>query len=154
MGGGELDSEPCGEAIVGIGERNAEERRAWNAGDAVRAAGDMLPVQQNQANDFAEGEGNDGEIIAAQAQHGKAKQNAPEGGKDARQRQADPEGQIERGRQQRVGICADRVEGDVAEIEQASETHHDIQAPSEHDIGQHENAEIEKVALVVEDHRD
>ena len=56
-------------------------------------------------------------------------------------------------RQQRVGIGADRVERDVAEIEQPGETDHDVQPPAEHHIGQHQDAEIEQIAVLVEQHR-
>ena len=41
-------------------------------------------------------------------------------------------------RQQRVGIGADGVEGDVAEVEQPGEPDHDVQPPAEHDVGQHQ----------------
>ena len=44
--------------------------------------------------------------------------------------------------QQRIGIGADRVEGDIAEIEQAGEADHDIEAPAEHHIDQNLDAEI------------
>ena len=56
-------------------------------------------------------------------------------------------------RQQRIGIGADRIEGDVAEIEQAGEADHDVQPPAQHHIGQHHDAEIEQVAVAVEQHR-
>ena len=115
--------------------------------------GDLLPVEQDKADDFAECQRDDGEIIAAQPQHREAQQHAPEGGENARQRQAGPERQAEGCRQQRVGIGADRIERDIAEIEQAGETHDDVQTPSEHDVCQHEDAEIEDVALIVKDHR-
>ena len=134
-------------------ERNAEKGRPRNAGDAVGAAGQALPVDDDEADDFAERQRDDGEIVAAQPQHRKSEHHAPECGEDAGQRQADPERQPEIGRQQRVGIGADRVKGDVAEIEQAGEADHDVQSPSQHHIGQHENAEIEDVALIVENHR-
>ena len=44
--------------------------------------------------------------------------------------------------QQRVGIGADRVEGDVAEIEQAGEADDDVEAPAEHHVDQDLDAEI------------
>ena len=44
--------------------------------------------------------------------------------------------------EQRVGIGADRVEGDVAEVEQAGEPDHDVQAPAEHHVDQDLDAEI------------
>ncbi len=61
---------------------------------------------------------------------------------DAGKRQQDPERQAEGFRQQRVGIGADRVEGDIAEVEQAGEPDHDIEAPAEHHIDQNLDAEI------------
>ena len=64
----------------------------------------------------------------------------PASGRQIQKRQA------ELRRQQRVGIGADRVEGDVAEVEQAGEADHDVQPPAEHDVGQHQDAEVELVA--------
>ena len=142
-------AKPSSVALNGMPKK----RRARNAGDAVRPAGDRLPVDQHEADDLAERERDDGEIVAAQPQHRKAEQHAPECGEDAGERQADPERQIEGGRQQRVGIGADRVEGDVAEVEQAGEADHDVQSPAEHHVGQHQDAEVEHVALIVEDDR-
>ena len=121
--------------------------------DAVGAAGQALPVDDDETDDLAERQRDDGEIVAAQPQHRKSQQHAPERGENAGERQADPERQSEIGRQQRVGIGADRVKRDVAEIEQAGEADHHVQSPSQHHIGQHQNAEIENVALIVEDHR-
>ncbi len=46
------------------------------------------------------------------------------------------------GAEQRVGIGADRVEGDVAEVEQAGEADDDVQAPGEHHVDQDLDAEI------------
>src|SRR6185436_18216935 len=47
----------------------------------------------------------------------------------------------------------DRIERDIAEIEQAGEADHHVQSPSEHHVSEHEDAEVENVALVVEDDR-
>ena len=38
-------------------------------------------------------------------------------------------------------IGADRVEGDVAEVEQAGEADHDVEAPAEHHVGEDQDAE-------------
>ena len=38
--------------------------------------------------------------------------------------------------QQCVGIGADRVEGHIAEVEQASQSDDDVETPAEHHIGQ------------------
>src|SRR5207342_1944782 len=99
----------------------AEERGARNSGDAVRAAGKVLPVEQDQADDLAEAEGDDGEVVAAQPQHRKAEEEAGERGEDAGGRQADPEREAEVLCDQRIGISADRIERDVAEIEEPGE---------------------------------
>ncbi len=48
--------------------------------------------------------------------------------------------------EQREGVGADRIEGDIAEIEQAREADHDVQAPAEHHVGQHQDGEVEPVA--------
>ena len=144
-----LAARPSSPLVSGMPKK----RRPRNAADAVGAAGQALPVDDDEADDLAERQRDDGEIVAAQPQHRKAEQHAPERGEDAGQRQADPERQSEIGRQQRVGIGADGVERDIAEIEQAGEADHHVQSPSQHHIGQHQNAEIEDVALIVENHR-
>ena len=56
-------------------------------------------------------------------------------------------------REQRVGIGADRVEGDVAEIEQAGEADHDVETEAEHRVGGDQDGEIEHVAVAVEQDR-
>ena len=50
-----------------------------------------LPVQQDEPDDLAEAERDDGEIVAAQAQHRKAEQDARERRHHAGERQAYPE---------------------------------------------------------------
>ena len=60
----------------------------------------------------------------------------------AGERQQDPEREAEGLGEQRVGIGADRVEGDIAEVEQAGEADHDVQAPAEHHVDQNLDAEI------------
>ena len=114
--------------------------------DAVGAVGEGVPVDQHEADDLAEGEGDDGEVVAAQPQHREAEDHAPAGGEDAGERQADPERPAEMLGKQGVGIGADRVEGDVAEIEQAGEADDDVEAPAEHHIGEDQRAEVEDVA--------
>ena len=48
--------------------------------------------------------------------------------------------------EQREGIGADRIEGDIAEIEQPGEADHDVQPPAEHDVGQHQDRQVEQIA--------
>jgi hypothetical protein len=124
----------------------AEEGRAWNAGDAVGATGQADPVQQHDADDLAEGQRDDGQVVAPQPQHRKAEQHAPEGRQDSRQRQAEPEGKAEILGQNRIGIGPDSVEGDVAKVQQPREPDHDIQPPAEHHIGQHQDPKVEFIA--------
>src|SRR4029079_10057644 len=107
------------------------------------------PVDQDKPDDLTEGKRDDGEIVAAQAQHRKAEQNAPERCKESADRQAKPEGQAETLREQCVGIGTDRVECDIAKVEQAGEANHDIQTPAEHDVSEDLNAQIEQVTVIV-----
>src|SRR3546814_12958380 len=67
--------------------------------DLVGAAGDDVPVDNDFAHDFAKAKRDDGQIIAAQPQHGKAERNAESARKKPCTRQAHPEGQTESGRQ-------------------------------------------------------
>ena len=111
-------------------ECQAEQGGARDAADAVGAVGQGDPVDQNDADNLAEGQGDDGEIVAAQAQDGEAEHDAPQRREDAGQRQADPEAQPESRGEQRVGVGADGVECDVAEVEQPSQADDDVQAPA------------------------
>ena len=58
--------------------------------------------------------------------------------------------EVEVNREERIGIGTDGVESDVAQIEQAGEPDHDVEPPAQHHIGQHQDAEIKQVAVVVE----
>jgi len=80
-------AEHRGEAFVARIEGNAEKGRARNAADAGIAVGDRHPVDNYQADDFAEGQSDDGEIVAAQPQHGKAKHQPPQRREHAGERQ-------------------------------------------------------------------
>ena len=73
--------------------------------------------------------------------------HAEGGGEQAGKRQAGPEAETEGLREQRVGVGADRVEGDVAEVEQAGEADHDVQAPAEHDVDQHGGGDVDHIAV-------
>ena len=48
--------------------------------------------------------------------------------------------------EQRKRVGADRIEGDIAEVEKASEPDHDIEAEAEHHIGEDEDRQVEQVA--------
>ncbi len=76
---------------------DAENRSLGNAGDTEGALGDIRPVDDHQADDFTEGKRHDRQIVAAQAQHREAENDAPERSQNAGQRQQHPEGQAEIG---------------------------------------------------------
>ena len=105
-----------------------------DARDARVAIGEVDPVDQHEPDDFAEGQRHDREIVAAQPQHRKAEDDAPHRGEQAGERQADPERQAVGGREQRIGIGADGIKSDIAEIEQAREPDHDVQPPAQHHV--------------------
>src|SRR5262249_38691118 len=72
----------------------------------------------------------------------KAEQDAPERREAAGERQQHEERKAEGFCQQCVRIGADRVERHVAEIEQAGEPNHDVEAETEHHIDQDLDAEM------------
>ncbi len=124
------------EAAGAVSKHEPEERDLRDRADAGAAAGERAPVDEDGADDLAEGERHDREIVAAQSQHREAEDHAPQRRQNAGDRQADPERQMIGRRQQRVGIGADCVEGDVAEIQQAGEADDDVEAPAQHHIDQ------------------
>jgi hypothetical protein len=128
----------------------AEHRRLRNARDAVRAARQVGQVVREQADDFAEAERDDRQIVAAQPQHREAEQEAEGRRGQRRDRQALPERQPEILVEHRVGIAADRVEPDVAEIEQAREADHDVQPEAEDHVDQRERRDVHRAARAEE----
>src|SRR4029079_13274939 len=48
--------------------------------------------------------------------------------------------------EQREGVSADRIEGDIAEIEKAGEANHDVEAEAEHHISENQDREVEQIA--------
>src|SRR3546814_19689475 len=91
-----------GRAAIGCApaERQTEEAGARDAADADRAVGELVPVQEDDANDLAETQRHDREIVAAQAQDRKAQQKPGKGRHGPGDRPADPEGQAEMSRQE------------------------------------------------------
>ncbi|MCY1234694.1 hypothetical protein D9M72_472820 [compost metagenome] len=66
-------------------ELQAEEgRRRYR--HAVRAAGEAEPVVQHQADDLAEAQGHDGQVVSVHAQHREAQQRAGQAGQQGGQR--------------------------------------------------------------------
>ncbi len=108
--------------------------------DALRAVGDvdrLRQVVQEDADDLAEAQRDDRQIVAAQLERRCAQQDAEQAGDGGADRQDDPERQMQvevRDGQQRVDVGADRVEGDIAQVEQAGEADHDVQAERQEDV--------------------
>src|SRR5581483_3750941 len=146
-----LEPEEIGKAALAavLEFKQAEEGRPRYVEEAVRPASQALPVAQDDADDLAEGEGHDGKVVAAQPENREAEDHPPEGGEDAGERQAKPEREAEMRGEQGVGIGADAVEGDIAEVEKAGEADHDVEAPAEHDVGEDQNPDLDHVAAVV-----
>jgi len=151
------DAHHVGEGLLagrrGLGEHRPEQGWAGDAADTGRAIAEVHPVQQDQPDDLAEAHGDDGEIVAAQAQHGKAQQQPEARRHHAGKRQDRPEAQPILGAEQRVGIGADGVERDIAEIEQAREADHDVQPPAEHDVGQDQDGKVHRLLVRKRRHR-
>ena len=87
-----------GENVIFVIGRNAEEADIRNAGNAGVAVGEIHPVDQHEADDFAEGQRHDREIVAAKPQNRKAEDHAPHRGEDAasgRQTQNDRRKEVE-----------------------------------------------------------
>ena len=96
--------------------------------------------QEDRAGDLAEAEGDDGEVVAAQPQDRRADEQADQaaammtnGSAPQNQSSGLNAGRGRRG-QDRGGVRADGVEGHVAEVEQAREADHDVQAEAEQDV--------------------
>jgi hypothetical protein len=82
-----LDAEKAMEGVVARAlEGQAEKAGARDAVDAVRTAGDALPVDEDNADDFAERQRHDGQVVAAKAQDREAERHAPKCGEEAGER--------------------------------------------------------------------
>ena len=130
------------EPVVVIGKRYAEKRHVGDLADAGIAVGQVDPVYEDETDDLAERQRHNRQIVAPEPEDGKPQNDSPHRREHARQRQADPEREAEGGRQKSIGISANRVEGDVSEIEQAGEADHDVQPPAQHHVDQNLDAVI------------
>ena len=150
-----------------------------NGGDALWAVGEvqrLVQVVGQLPHDLAEGQGDDCQVVAADPEHRQAKDQTKNRGDDHTQEyeqveivRCQEERRVQclggdRGMEQ-VGLLgseecpqigAHRVEGHVAEIEQAGETHHDIEAQGQG--GEHRDLEddlqIEHVPGAQDGHQD
>ena len=114
-------------------------------GDAGGAVGDVVEVARGDADDLAEAERHDGEVVTAQPQGRRTEEDAgdqrhQDGDRDADRerdrpllREAEPA--LQRLDDRRVGrpeqgdrVGAEGVEADVAEVEQSGQSDHDVEA--------------------------
>ena len=143
--------------LLWAADGNAEDRRRGaeleiadshriDQGDALRTVGDVdrcVQVVHENAHDFAEAEGDDGQIIPTQLERGRTEEHAKDAGNDPAQREDDPERQVQpemRAGQQSIEVGTDRIEGDVAEIEQTGKADDDVETQCQKDI---ENRKID-----------
>ena len=118
--------------------RDADAQRVERLGhveDAARAADVVLEqVGLGQdADDLAEAEGGDGQVVAADVQDGQAQQDAEahrheHGEGDGREEAPVGDTQLARARQEGRGVGADGEEGHEAEVEQAGHAEGDVEA--------------------------
>ena len=114
--------------------------------DPLRTVGDVdrcIQVVHEDAHDLAETQRDDGQVVAAQLQASGAPRSARRCRRPGAERQ-DPRtagaGRNADWQEQCPEIGADGVEGDVAEVEQAGEADHDVQAERREGI---EDREVE-----------
>ncbi len=134
-------------------ELQSEQVRLGNIADAVGAVGQAGEVVQQDTDDLAKAQGDDGQIIPAQAQDRKPEQKAEQRGHGPGGNQPGPETHVEIHRQQRIGIGAHGVEADIAQIQQPGQTDDDIQPQAEHYIDQHQGGQVD-IAAVAEERPD
>ena len=99
-GGDEDEQGDQGEADVVVGggvdaEVVGEDARGLDAVEACSAVGDAVEVAGDDGDDLAESEGDDGEVVAAEAQRGGAEQDAEEGADEGGGGEGEPEGEGE-----------------------------------------------------------
>ena len=98
-----------------------------------------LEVAEDDRHDLAEPKGHDGQVVAAQAQRGRAEQDAEDRGHQRANEQHHPEREVlagEAGGREGVGVRADREERGVTKVEQPGEADDDVEAQCQ----QHEDA--------------
>ena len=104
----------------------------------------VVHIVQEHADDLAKAQGHDSQVVATQAQRGRAQQHAKDTGQARAQNQHQPNwgmqtrrvgrsqpgkgfGQVGRV-EQAVAVGANRKKGDIAQVQQTGIAHHDIEA--------------------------
>src|SRR4030095_14177971 len=163
------DHEEQDQEVEVLAVRQPEGRRRPRDGrDPLGAVGDvdgLVEIVGEHADDLAEAQGDDREVVAVQPEHWQAEQNSAEGrGAQSyeEERVEPPPGQREaaaendvgvRGAEDGPGVRAHREEGHVAEVQEAGQPDDDVEAERQHhedtDLGRH----LEVVAVEVADDR-
>ena len=123
--------------VSGVAKLKAADPERIDQRDALRAVGEVHRLRQvveEDPDDLAEAQRHDREIVAAQLQRRRAEEHAEEAGDGGADRQDDPEREMKvevRRGEQRVDVGTDRVERDVAEIEQSGEPDDDVEPEGE-----------------------
>src|SRR5690349_2096193 len=112
------------------GERVEAREALVEALEAVLAA-EVLQQRDRAdrlADDLGRGDGDDREVVRAQAQRGDAERQGQEGGRPQGHHAADPERQAPRRHERRDRVAADRHEAGLAEVEQPGVAEVDVEA--------------------------
>src|SRR5256885_3000147 len=153
--------------ILAVGQ-SERRRRAADRRDALGAVGEvegLVEIVREHADDFAEAERDDRQVISVQAQDGQAEEDAGAGGDEEADEQEEVEHRRRKGKaaaedlvalggaRDRPGVRAHREERDVAQIEQSGQANDDVQSQRQRhedaDLGRH----FEVVAVVRADQR-
>ena len=121
----------------------------WDVDDPAWSSQEHLEqVRSGQdADDLTEAQGRDREVIAADAQDRQAQECREHHGKNDRERDGLPERQpgdavLGGGGQQGDRVCADRVERDEAQIQQAGQAQGDVQSEAQQDEQGHDRDDL------------
>ena len=132
------------EERLGAGEREPADAERIDQVDPLRPVGEVdrrIQVVEEDPDDLAEAERDDRQVVAAQLQGRSAEQHAEQAGDPRADRQDHPERQVDpelRRGQQRVGIRADGVESDVAQVEEPGEADDDVEPERKHRVDHRE----------------
>ena len=130
-----------------------EQPRLGDPGDAGGAPGESYPVVGHDADDLAEPQGHDGQVVAAETEGGIAQDRACSGSEKATDQQVDPheppvvvdvdpEPHVEDLDEDDGAVVApDGEEGHVAKVQKAGEAHDDVQPGGEHHVDHHDGEE-------------
>src|SRR5713101_5454112 len=136
-------------------ERGEEDGRSPDGRDALGTVGDvdgLVEIVGEHPDDLAEAEGHEGQVVTVEPQHGQAQENARSRGHadaDEEEDEEPPRRQREdasaedliglRRPEYRPGVGPDREEGDIAQIQEPGQPHHDVETEGEG----HEDADLD-----------